>query len=143
MVTEPETEDLELFRGMREDVDGRPLVAESARGLGARNPIDIEPGGDERVRPGVGGMSVSPNSAANLPRHRRPSSWGGTGLDDVWVISVSELGEKLVYRPDPDQPEAHGFIEPGETMTLADYQAAPTGTRPRWRPVPGAIEKSR
>jgi hypothetical protein len=142
MVAAPETDDVELFRGMRVDVDGRPLVAESARGLGARNPIDIELDGDERVRPGVGGMSVSPDSPANLPRHRRPPSWGGTGLDDVWAISVSELGEKLTYRPDPDQPETHGFIEPGETMTLADYQAALTGTRPRWRQVPGVIEKS-
>ncbi len=143
MMAAPETEDVELFRGMRVDVDGRPLAAESARGLGARNPIDIEPDGDGLVRPGAGGVSVSPGSPANLPRHRRPPSWGGTGLDDVWAISVSELGEKLVCRPDPNQPEAHGFIEPGETMTLADYQMALAGTRPRWRPAPAVIEKSR
>lgn len=66
-----------------------------------------------------------------------------THLDDVWAISASELGEKLIYRPDPDQPETHGFIEPGETMTLADYQTALAGTRSRWRPVPGVIEQSR
>jgi hypothetical protein len=68
---------------------------------------------------------------------------GGTGLDDVWAISVSELGGRLVYRPDPDRPEAHGFIEPGETMTLADHQTALAGTRPTWRQVPGVIEESR
>ena len=83
MLATPEIDNVELFRGMREDVDGRPLVVESARGLGARNPIDIEPDRDESVRPGAGGMSVSPGSPANLPRHRRPPSWGGTGLDDV------------------------------------------------------------
>jgi hypothetical protein len=112
MMAAPETDDVERFRGMREDVDGWPLVAESARGLGARNPIDIEPDGDESVRPGAGGMSVSPDSPANLPRHRRPPSWGGTGLDDVWAISVSELGEKLVYRPDPDRPERTASSSP-------------------------------
>jgi hypothetical protein len=101
MTPTPDDDNVELFRGMRADVDGRPLVAGSARGLGVRNPID------------------------------------------VWAISVSELGETLVYCPDRDQPEAHGFIEPDETMTLADHQMALAGTRPRWRPVPGVIEKSR
>jgi hypothetical protein len=121
MMVAPGTDDVELFRGMREDVDGWPLVAESAPGLGARNPVDIEPDGDGLVGPGVGGVSVSPDSPEKLPRHRRPPSWGGTGLDDVWAISVSEHGEKLIFSPDPDQPETHGFIEPGEMMTLADY----------------------
>ena len=143
MMAATETEDVELFRGMREDVDGLPLVVESARGLGARNPIDIESDTEELVRPGAGGMSVSPDSPANLPRHRRPPSWGGTGLDDVWAISASELGERLVYRPDPDKPQAHGFIEPVDAMTFGEYRTALAGTRPRWRPVPGVIGKSR
>ena len=124
-----------LFRGMRQDSDGAPVVGESPRKLGARNPIDIEPDEGGLVRPGSGGMSVSPGSAANLPRHRRPPEWGGSGLDSVWAISSSKLGEKLVYRPDPDQAEVHGFIEPSEAMTFVEYQAALAATRSDWMPV--------
>jgi len=121
-----------LFRGMQRDVDGGPVAGESARKLGARHGIDIEPDEDSLVQPASGGMSVSPGSPANLPRHRRPPEWGGSGLDSLWAISSSKLGERLVYRPDPDQPEVHGFIEPSEGMTFAEYQAALAGTRSDW-----------
>jgi hypothetical protein len=122
-----------LFRGMQRDADGSPVVGESARKLGARQAIDIEIDQDSMVQPGFGGMSVSPGSPENLPRHRRPPEWGGTGLDPVWAISSAELDGKLVYRPDPDQPEVHGFIEPTAPTRFADYQQALAETRLSWR----------
>jgi len=122
-----------LFRGMQQDPDGFPVVGESARRLGARREIDIEVGEDDRVQPTSGGMSVSPGSPTNLPRHRRPPEWGGTGLDPVWEISSPQLGPSLVYRPDPAQPETHGFIEPQRSMTFAEYQNALAETRHHWR----------
>lgn len=60
---------------------------------------------------------------------------GGTGLDQVWEILDEELGSGLVYRPDPVQPDVHGFIEPERPMTFAEYQDAIVETRSRWRLV--------
>jgi hypothetical protein len=122
-----------LFRGMRRGSDGFPLAAESARALGARREIDIEVDEDSRVQPASGGMSASPNSPANLPRHRRPPEWGGTGLDPVWEISSARLGAGLVYRADPLEPETHGFIEPDRPMRFEEYQGALAETRHDWR----------
>lgn len=122
---------------MQAHVDGSPVIGESARTLGARQGIDIESREGMLVQPVSGGMSVSPGSAENLPRHRRPPEWGGTGLDPVWAISSSELDIQLVYRPDPDRPHVHGFIEPASPMTFAEYQAALAETRPRWNLVEG------
>jgi hypothetical protein len=126
-----------LFRAMQQDPDGSAVVGESARKLGARQAIDIEPGPESVVQPASGGMSVSPGSPENLPRHRRPPEWGGTGLDGVWAISSAELGELLVYRPDPAQPDVHGFIEPAAPMKFAEYQQALAETRSGWRLVEG------
>ncbi len=120
---------------MQRDSDGRPVVGESARRLGARRVIDIEIGADLLVHPVSGGMSVSPGSPEHLPRHRKPPEWGGTGLDRVWEISSDELGDGLLYRPDPDQPDTHGFVEPERPMTFDEYQAALAETRSKWRLV--------
>lgn len=128
-----------VYRGMQEDADGSPRVGQSARRLGARREIDIEVAPGERVEAGLGGMSVSPGSPMNLPRHRRPPEWGGTGLDPVWEISTDDLGPDLDYRADPMALETHGFIEPANGMTFADYQNTLAGTRSKWRRVSPTI----
>jgi hypothetical protein len=122
-----------LFRSMQQATDGGPVVGESARRLGARQEIDVELGRDSMVQPTSGGMSVSPGSPENLPRHRKPPEWGGTGLDPVWELTSDELGEGLLYSPDPAHPDAHGFIEPSGSMTFPEYQGALAKTRPKWR----------
>lgn len=118
---------------MQRDDGGMPVVGESARRLGVRPEIDIEPDTESLVQPASGGMSVSPGHPRNLPRHRKPPEWGGTGLDQVWEISEGELGDDLVYRPDPDRPDIHGFVEPARPMTFAEYQGALAGTRLMWQ----------
>ena len=120
---------------MQRDDNGGPVVGESARRLGARPEIDIEPDAESLVQPASGGMSVSPGHPGNLPRHRKPPEWGGTGLDRVWEIPEEELGDGLVYRPDPDRPDIHGFVEPAWPMTFAEYQGALAETQLKWRLV--------
>ena len=101
--------------------------------LGVRPGIDILVERDGSVADGAGGMSVAPDSAANLPRHRRPPGHGGTGKDPVWEMGTADLGEDLVYREDPLQPGLHGFVEPSRRMTLEDYERALGATRDAWR----------
>jgi hypothetical protein len=120
---------------MRAHLDGSPVIGESARTLGARRGIDIELDEDAFIAPEIGGMSVSPGGPENLPRHRRPPEWGGTGLDPVWRISGSDLGEDLLYRPDPLDPDVHGFIEPARAMAFDEYQALLVQTRSKWQLV--------
>ncbi len=127
---------LPLFRGMREAADGSPQIGPTSRSLGARPGIDIpaqQPG--DAVVPGQGGVSVSPHDPANLPIHRRPQNLGGRGNDPVWSIDVNDLGPDLVYRPDPDDPARHGFLEPSHPMTLQEYQQALALLRSRWQKV--------
>ncbi len=113
---------------------GVPVTGASARSLGARPDWDIPIDDAGLVRPGTGGISVSPEDPRNLPTHRLPPEFGGTGKDPIWTIGEYELGEHLSYRPDPRNPK-HGLIEPTHTMTFEEYQQALHGTRNRWRRV--------
>ena len=122
-----------LFRGMKKGSRGRPEIGPGARTLGVRPGIDVvasSPG--DPVRPGQGGLSVSPDSPMNLPSHRRPPEYQGVGRDPVWSIDTSELGPDLSYRPDPDK-EGHGFVEPARVMTLDEYRGALGRTQDRWQ----------
>jgi hypothetical protein len=115
-----------------EDWPDRPLLAETASGLGVRN-WEVQFDEDGMVEPGTGGMSVSPNSVDHLPRFFRPRSYGGTGKLPVWSIEADDLGESLTYRPDPDDPETHGFVEPLRPMSLEEYRLALAETRDQWQ----------
>jgi hypothetical protein len=53
----------------------------------------------------------------------------------VWEVDTDELPDLLAYRPDPDSPETHGFIEPARRMAFEEYQRALHATRTLWRPV--------
>ena len=78
-------------------------------------------------------MSVSPAPPENLPLHRRPPDFGGTGKDPVFAMNTDDLPEELQYRPDPAKPNTHGFITPAYTMTFAHYQRAIHETRVLWQ----------
>jgi hypothetical protein len=121
---------------MKTAADMMPETGQSARTLGVRTAgrrrdVDISMIGD--VVPGGGGMSVSPSPPENLPEHRRPGKFGGIGKDYVWVLETDELPPELVYRPDPKDPDRHGFIEPSRTMSVDDYLEALQATRDLWR----------
>lgn len=125
----------QLFRAMREAVDGRPELGSSARTLGVRHgdhsPPDVAAiAPSDPVGPGAGGMSVAPDDPIRLPRHRRPASLGGTGLDPVWVLDVQNLPAVLVARQDST---SHALIEAGQPMSLADFESALAATRLKWK----------
>jgi hypothetical protein len=131
---------MKVLRAMSSGLDGSPEVAEAgknpARTIGVRTGgrrFDIEVSAAGFVQPEKGGMSVSPPPPENLEEHRRPSKYGGTGKDPVWEMETDNMTADLAYRPDPGNPNLHGFIEPSRPMHLDNYLAALHSTRPLWR----------
>ena len=117
---------------MKRATDGVPKAGRSARTLGARPDTDVRIDDTGQVHPGTGGMSVSPDDPENLPTHRRPPEYGGSGPDPVWVIDSDDLLPGLGYRPDPYDPEGHGFVEPQTEMSFGDYESLLNQTRDSW-----------
>ena len=118
-----------VFRAMKVDTGGLPVVERSARGLGPRVPKDVEPDGDGIVNPGKGGISAVPHDPRNLETHRRPAEFGGDGRDPVWTIDPSALPAGLTYRA---TSTTHGQIEPSRDMSLAEYEELLAQTREGW-----------
>ncbi len=126
---------MKLFRSMREDVNGLPMIGPSGRMLGVRpgdgpTPDVLAVQASDVMLPNQGGMSVAPDNPWHLLRHRRPQSLGGSGLDPVWSLETAELGPNLQFRQDSP---THGVIEPLRAMTLQEYQEALSATRTRWK----------
>ena len=117
---------------MRTAEDGLPEIGETGRYLGVRMDVDVPGGEAGLVEPGTGGMSVVPLPVTNLARHRLPRELGGTGRDPVFELDTDELPEELNYRPDPENPEGHGFLEPSRRMSFEEYQQAVYSTRVLW-----------
>lgn len=117
-----------VFRAMREDPAGGPLVGPTARTLGVRPGDDIPVVGG-RVGPGTGGLSVAPGVPSNLPDHRRPPQFGGTGKDPVWEIDADSLGGDVAFRQ--DKP-THGLFEPAREMSIDEFQEALADLASRW-----------
>ena len=126
----------DLFRSMR-DAGGVPEIGPSARTLVVRR-NEIAVGEDGLVRPLTGGVSVSPGNPTNLPSHRRPPEFGGNGRDPVWCLSSCDLPQGLTYRPDPDNPTGHGFIEPSRPMTLGEFETLLEQTQSAWIRIGGS-----
>jgi hypothetical protein len=118
-----------------DDLDGLPLVGKTARFLAARQDVDIPVNEDGTVGPGMGGTSVSPPPITNLHPLRLPREHGGNGKDPVFELETDKLPSELAYRPDPANPEGHGFLEPSRPMPFEDYERTIHATRQFWRPV--------
>jgi hypothetical protein len=121
-----------LYRAMREDPAGGPMIGPTARTLGVRPNVDI-PVMAGQVGPNSGGMSVAPDRPDNLHPLRRPPGQGGLGKDPVWYISVDLLGGDLRFREDS---VTHGLVEPARIMTIDRLQKAIAATKPHWRKLP-------
>ncbi|NTX19499.1 hypothetical protein HT748_08285 [Burkholderia cepacia] len=87
----------DVYRAMKTGSDGLPVAEPTARGLGARPGVDIPVDSNGMVHPDTGGISVAPESARNLPPHRRPENLGGTGKDCAYVLNTSDLPKSLKY----------------------------------------------
>jgi hypothetical protein len=121
-----------VYRAMRENSAGLPMVGPSARMLGVRPIVDIPVTGGQ-VRPNTGGMSVAPDRPDNLHPLRRPRFLGGTGKDPVWWIDIILLGDDLQFRTDST---THGLIEPARAMSLNEFQNALEATKTYWKKLP-------
>jgi hypothetical protein len=88
------------------------------------------------VRPGTGGMSVSPDTPIHLHPARRPMKLGGWGKDPLFSITTDYLGDGLQFRPDPRAPDRHGLIEPARPMKLEEFQALLSRTQTLWEIKP-------
>jgi hypothetical protein len=121
-----------LYRAMREDSAGGPMLGPSARTLGVRPNVDILVVAGQ-VQPNCGGMSVAPDHPGNLHLLRRPLAYGGSGKDPVWYIDVASLGGDLQFRQDSP---THGLIEPARPMLIDELQKALEATEPYWKKLP-------
>ena len=121
-----------IYRAMREEAAGAPMVGPSARMLGVRPTVDI-PVFAGQVQPNTGGMSVALDRPENLHRLRRPPAYGGKGKDPVWYLGIASLGSDLQFRPDS---ATHGLIEPARVMSIDDFQKALEATKLLWRRLP-------
>jgi len=121
-----------LYRAMREDPFGGPVIGPSARTLGVRPHVDIVVVAGQ-VWPNMGGMSVAPDRPENLHPLRRPPKYGGSGKDPIWCIEATLLGNDLQFRRDSP---THGLIEPARAMLLDEYQQALQATTALWKKMP-------
>ena len=122
-----------IYRVMTVDGD-KPLIANTARGLGVRvgkgphDDVAIDEHG--KVAPGSGGMSVAP-SWRDLPEVRIPTRLRGKGVlfargknnDACWRLGAgdfvaSSIAEGLSLRPDRSD---HGLVEPVEVAPLHKF----------------------
>lgn len=137
----PQLNDTDSFyRAMIPDVDGFPRTGRNARMLGVRVPIDIPVDEKGFVQPDTGGMSVAPNSAWNVPTHRRPRGMGngssGNNNDRMYALAGNAIpADKLKVRPDPQYPQMHAFLEPAMMIELEGYEGNLAATRKEWKQV--------
>ena len=129
-----ENDDIPLYRSMKIDEDGLPAIGPT--NLGFRPGLDVVTDPDGLVHPGEGGVSVTPHDPSDLPQHRQPRSWGGTGRHPVWRTLASTLPGSLTYRPDPTK-STHGFLEPNKAMPVIEYGEAIKSTRELWERFDG------
>lgn len=142
MVPEGEkAKSLLLYRCM--EANGNvPAIGHSWKTLGVRPGVgpktDIPVDGYGRVRGGTGGLSVTPENPLRLLEKTPwllPTDLGGKGRYPLWSISEDELGPDLRFRPDPYDPDRHGFIEPARNMPFTKYQARIEALCTRWKRV--------
>jgi hypothetical protein len=88
-------------------------------------------------------MSVAPAwrllPVHRIPRRLRAKFPRPAGKNQCFVWRMGEgpfreapVADRLLLRPDPEKPNAHGFVEPVCTMPVGEYQAALAATRDQW-----------
>ena len=121
-----------VFRAMKEDFDGKPLVERSARALGVRisgPSVDIPIDEKGEVLPKTGGIFVTPDSLYLLPYIRKPKALGDEGRDPVFSFQVINLPSTLALRRDTS---SHALVEPSESCLFEEYEQNLQGTREDW-----------
>jgi hypothetical protein len=125
-----------LFRTMRADAQGAPLVGRESSMLGVRiagPQVDIRILDDGTVQPATGGMSVfvdprkmpKPLRPRTLPDKPGESPFPCFKLEDAHLAPTT-----LAFRKGKDH---HGVIEPRAQCAFEHYEAQLTATHPQWK----------
>ena len=118
-----------LYRLMKTDTDGKPLVGSGSMMLGVRptdpalpqNTFDVPAVvGTDVVHPGEGGLSCYTEASAIKLRSKKLS---------LWSIDVADLPQELIPKPAGDP---HHHIEPNLDVTLDELQQLLAETRDLW-----------
>jgi hypothetical protein len=123
---------VKLYRVMKIDLDGKPLVGTKFGMLGVRptDPSNKNP----RRRPDVAAVSatdiVSPGEG--LSTSLDPNVFKLRPGEAVFEIDTDDLGPDL--RDNPDSPP-HCLVQPIAPMTLESFQLAVADTRDLWEQV--------
>ena len=124
---------MKLYRIMRVDADGKPLVGDEGMMLGVRpsdparsNKARDVPAvvSDDPVGPGAGLSCYTDPAAIKLRR---------TSLVRLWSIDTGQLPARLTGR---EAGTPHWHIEPTAEMTLSQYQQILAVTRDLWQLEP-------
>jgi len=123
-----------MFRAMKAEPDGLPMLGRSGRELGVRldGPIRDLPVREGIVEPETGGMSVALDAALNLPKPRLPRSLGGESRDPVFAMRKAEVPEALILRVDR---YPHALVEPIRRCLLVEFESEIARTRAFWSKV--------
>jgi hypothetical protein len=135
LALDPETSARPMFRAMKQDPNGYPVIGRSGRTLGVRieGPVrDIPVAEDGTVAPQTGGMSVALDVPQNLPKPRLPKSLGGEGRDSAFRMFVEALAPALLVRSDR---YPHALVEPSARCALARYESDLVATCQHWSKV--------
>ena len=121
---------MKLYRLMKADADGKPLVGDGSMMLGVRPADPTQPNkradvsavaGTDVVQPGDGGLSCYTDPAAIKIQSNKLL---------LWSIDTEDLPPELVEKPAGDP---HYHIEPVRETTLDDLQALVADTRDLWQ----------
>jgi hypothetical protein len=130
-----------VFRAMKIDDDGLPMIEQSASGLGVRPGIDIDLDARSNVIANGKGMSASPTwrviPIMRIPKRLRTIVPGARGSNSTFCFKTGDgpfhqgpfaAGLELV----PDSPK-HGNIAPAQLVPLVQYEGDLAATRSRWQ----------
>jgi hypothetical protein len=137
-----------IYRSMKKDDDGRPVVDASGKGLGVRgipvnNVVDVDLDGDGKVILNDKGMSVVP-TWRDLPyfllpeslRKKFPDAKKARGNSNLHCFTMGDgsfvegrVADGLDLKPDSPK---HGVVVPRTSVLLDRYQADLANTRDRW-----------
>jgi hypothetical protein len=121
---------VKLYRLMKADSDGKPLVGSGSMMLGVRPTDPAQPNkradvpavaGTDVIHPGDGGLSCySDPDAIKIQSNRL----------ELWSIEVSDLPPELSPQ---DAGDPHYHVEPKRDVTLDQLQRLLADTRDRWQ----------
>lgn len=129
-----------VYRVMKPDGDGLPIIEQSSNGLGVRPGIDVDVDPQNNAIANGKGMSVAPSWRVlpifRIPKRLKDKVLGARGSDATCCFKCGDgpfqegaFAVGLVLAPDSPK---HGCVAPAQTVPLAHYQKDLATTRSGW-----------